>query len=141
MNIRQRRGFLTLNLDGLDENNRYSMETYKKRVPLGVMQDPSNMPDQASVLESRKVKEAMVHKKEKMKSRQKLKEILIKDRKDIIGKVKGINKIKKLTTSKEELEVYNGLITQLEKQFSSYSITINRINDMQSRERTFNFGS
>ncbi|SVC86338.1 uncharacterized protein METZ01_LOCUS339192, partial [marine metagenome] len=120
MNIRQRRGFLTLNLDGLDENNRYSMETYKKRVPLGVMQDPSNMPDQASVLESRKVKEAMVHKKEKMKSRQKLKEILIKDRKDIIGKVKGINKIKKLTTSKEELEVYNGLITQLEKQFSSY---------------------
>lgn len=141
MNIRERRGQLTLNLDGLDENNRYSIEAYKRRAPLGDMPNPSNAPDQASILESRKRIEAMVHKKEKMKSRQKLKEILIKDRKDIIGKVKGIKKFKTLTTSKEELEIYNDLIKQLEKQFSSYSITINRINDIQSRHRTFNFGS
>ena len=121
--------------------NRYSIKTYTGRAPLGDMQNPSNMPDQSSVLEGKKMREAMVHQKEKMKRRQKMKEMLIKDRKDIIEKVKGIKKLKTLTTSKEELEIYNDLIKQLEKQFRSNSISINRINDIQSRHRTFNFGS
>ena len=133
--------------------NRYSLESYA-RAPLGSMQNPSNAPDQSSILQAKKRKEALVHKREKKAQYEKLRKILLKEKIHVIVKIKQMMKIQKEEQDRalalsmrgvqsinyEDLEVYDMIIQQYKRESKSIQRWLQFIANPQ-RDQTFSFSN
>ncbi len=95
-----------------------------------------NLPHQAKVLQSRKIKEEEIHKKEKKEK--KLKK-LQKERDIILKKVKGVKKSVRLSKNKKEEKVFQNEIDSLNLKFKNILIKIKSVRLSLSKPTRLSF--